>query len=187
RRHFPSQEPWRVLVLHRSATEALMTGPLHLPPTGLPRIPRYTGVAEHLVDSLAQLNPLSVLRGPRGFGKTSVLVSWLRRDGDLPETLYLSLTPEAGEAEGFWAHLRSALAQVDPHLEPVPPAPHVDSATDPGAVPAATGGSDTSGGSEPPAVHQMPAGGEHEHAVRAWLSRRRRPLLLPVDAHHEAG
>src|SRR5699024_9299067 len=125
--------------VHRLVSEALMSGLLHLPPTGLPRIPRYTGVAEHLVDSLARLNPLSVLRGPRGFGKTSLLLSWLRRDGDLPETLHLSLTPEAGEAEGFWSHLRSALAQVDPTLEPAPQSPNQGSAAEPSALSEATG------------------------------------------------
>src|SRR5699024_7748728 len=183
-------------------SEALMSGLLHLPPTGLPRIPRYTGVAEHLVDSLARLNPLSVLRGPRGFGKTSLLVSWLRRDGDLPETLYLSLTPEAGEAEGFWSHLRSALAQVDPTLEPAPQSPDQGSAADPSVPPEATGRPGATGHPEAtetvgtlpavdaphtPAERQTPAGADHEHAVRSWLSRRRSPLLLLIDDYHEAG
>lgn len=93
-----------------------MTESLHLPAPGLPRVPRYTGVADHLVDALDQLNPLSVLRGPRGFGKTSALVAWLRRGAALPEAVYLTLTPEAGDPAGFWVQLRRGLAHVDPEL-----------------------------------------------------------------------
>src|SRR5699024_6173470 len=34
---------------------------------------------------------------------------------------------------------------------------------------------------------ETPAGADHEHAVRSWLSRRRSPLLLLIDDYHEAG
>src|SRR5690625_3065392 len=81
--------------------------------SGLPRIPQESGIADHLVQSLAQLHPLSILRGPRGYGKTSAVVTWLRQAEGLPETVYTTLTIDCNEQEGFWAQLREALARVD--------------------------------------------------------------------------
>src|SRR5690625_2754427 len=88
--------------------------------SGLPRIPQESGIADHLVQSLAQLHPLSILRGPRGYGKTSAVVTWLRQAEGLPETVYTTLTIDCNEQEGFWTQLREALARVDDQLAATP-------------------------------------------------------------------
>lgn len=79
-----------------------------------------SGIAEDLIKALARLHPLSILRGPRGYGKTSAVVTWLRQAEDLPELIYTTLSTEANEREGFWAQLRTALVRVDDRLD-VPP------------------------------------------------------------------
>src|SRR5699024_3052803 len=88
--------------------------------SGLPRIPQESGIADHLVQALAQLHPLSILRGPRGYGKTSAVVTWLRQAEGLSETVYTTLTTDCNEQEGFWTQLREALARVDEQLVAAP-------------------------------------------------------------------
>lgn len=90
------------------------------PVPGLPRIPRESGIADDLVKALSRLHPLSILRGPRGYGKTSAVVTWLRQAEDLPEVVYTTLTTESNEREGFWDQLRTALARVDDQLTAPP-------------------------------------------------------------------
>lgn len=84
--------------------------------SGLPRIPQESGIAQHLIEALKQVHPLSILRGPRGYGKTSAVVTWLRQAEGLPETVYTTLNTDSNEQEGFWAHLRDALVRVDEEL-----------------------------------------------------------------------
>lgn len=93
--------------------------------SGLPRIPLESGIADDLVKALARLHPLTILRGPRGYGKTSAVVTWLRQAEDLPEVVYTTLTTVSNEREGFWAQLRDALARIDDRLD-APPSPEED-------------------------------------------------------------
>lgn len=101
-----------------------MTGSLRSV-SGLPRIPLESGIADDLVKALARLHPLSILRGPRGYGKTSAVVTWLRQAEDLPEVVFTTLSTVSNEREGFWSQLREALARVDDRLDP-PPSPDED-------------------------------------------------------------
>ena len=87
---------------------------------GLPRIPLESGIADDLVKALSRLHALSILRGPRGYGKTSAVVTWLRQAEDLPPLIYTTLTTESNERDGFWAHLHQALAGIDDQLETPP-------------------------------------------------------------------
>ena len=43
----------------------------------LPRETDGVEISQRVVSTLSQRAPLTVLRGPRGFGKTSTIVQWL--------------------------------------------------------------------------------------------------------------
>ncbi|MFH5822086.1 LuxR C-terminal-related transcriptional regulator [Georgenia sp. AZ-5] len=85
--------------------------------TRRPRTPRNVVVEPGLLELLAARAPLTVVRGPRGFGKTTLLGTWL--DGLEPgePVVYLRLTAECNDAETFWrwlAHaVRAAGVEVD--------------------------------------------------------------------------
>lgn len=66
-------------------------------------------VPEKVLDALRARRPLTVLRGPRGYGKTSAIRRWLSElDGDVP-LVYLTLTEASNTIAGFWQELREAL------------------------------------------------------------------------------
>ncbi|WP_168217765.1 LuxR C-terminal-related transcriptional regulator [Occultella kanbiaonis] len=90
----------------------MTVGSASLPP-GLPRIPRDTQISEHVLNTLAGEHPLTVLRGPRGYGKTSAIVTWLRSEGHRHPTIYVTLSTASNELAGFWAELRSGLERAD--------------------------------------------------------------------------
>lgn len=61
------------------------------------------------MDALRSRRPLSVLRGPRGYGKTSAIRQWMDElDGGV-DKLYLTLTEESNTLSGFWHELGTAL------------------------------------------------------------------------------
>lgn len=73
-----------------------------------PRTPRDVVVDAHLLDLLAGGAPLTVIRGPRGYGKTTLVGAWL--DDRPPERIaYLRLTAACHEGPVFWAGLENAL------------------------------------------------------------------------------
>ncbi len=65
--------------------------------------------------------PLTILRGPRGFGKTTALVEWLSEHStDIP-TVYLPLDSEARLSSGFWFALHEALTAAGLEIGEVAP------------------------------------------------------------------
>lgn len=78
----------------------------------LPRASRTAHVAPRVLAALESRAPLTVLRGPRGYGKTTALVEWLSRQTDDVETLYVPLDAEARLPSGFWCTVRDALVRA---------------------------------------------------------------------------
>ncbi|MCM3660817.1 LuxR C-terminal-related transcriptional regulator [Georgenia satyanarayanai] len=78
-----------------------------------PRASRAAYVAPRVLDALGSRAPLTVLRGPRGFGKTTALVEWLTGEDDGVPTVYVPLDEGSRLAPGFWATLRTALTAAD--------------------------------------------------------------------------
>lgn len=68
-------------------------------------------VPERVLDALRARRPLTVLRGPRGYGKTSAIRQWLSEEQVQPPPIYLSLTETSNELPGFWQELREGLEQ----------------------------------------------------------------------------
>lgn len=66
-------------------------------------------VAEHVLEALRSRRPLVVLRGPRGYGKTSAIRHWLGELEDDVPLIYLTLTEESNELAGFWEEVGAAL------------------------------------------------------------------------------
>lgn len=50
-----------------------------------------------------------VLRGPRGYGKTTAIVRWLEQEWDALPTAYIALDARARTETGFWRTLRAGL------------------------------------------------------------------------------
>lgn len=69
-------------------------------------------VAEPVLTALRERHPLTVLRGPRGYGKTSTIRLWLEEVGEHERPVLVTLTEAANTADGFWAELRSHLTGV---------------------------------------------------------------------------
>lgn len=89
------------------------TGVLPADTPGVPA-PRGRSVAaaevpEHVLAALRSRRPLAVLRGPRGYGKTSAIRRWLSELDDGVPVLYLILTEDSNELPGFWRELRTFL------------------------------------------------------------------------------
>lgn len=74
----------------------------------LPRHSRGARISARVFDVLSQRAPLTVLRGPRGFGKTTAIVRWLSQREDDVLTVYLTLDETAGTEQGFWERLAEA-------------------------------------------------------------------------------
>ncbi len=82
-----------------------------------PRAPRRRSLAaaevpDRVLEALRSRHPLTVLRGPRGYGKTSAIKLWLSEVHDVP-VLLMNLTEESNEADGFWREFRQFLEQHD--------------------------------------------------------------------------
>ncbi|SEE84316.1 LuxR C-terminal-related transcriptional regulator [Ruania alba] len=78
-------------------------------PTGLPRLPRTVELADNVLNTLAARWPLTVIRGPRGYGKTSALAAWLSSIEVPARTIYLPLTSASNRSQGFWEELHDGL------------------------------------------------------------------------------
>lgn len=88
-----------------------MTGENATVTIGLPRVSRDTLIGEHVLNTLAGRHPLTVLRGPRGYGKTSAIVSWLRTAEASRDITYVALTTASNETDGFYRELRAGLVR----------------------------------------------------------------------------
>lgn len=86
--------------------------------TRLPRIAGAIQISDRVRAALEAGYPLTVLRAARGFGKTSVLVAWLRTTADDTATIYHTLDQRSNTAAEFWRVLATALANADIELTP---------------------------------------------------------------------
>jgi len=86
--------------------------------TRLPRIAGSVQISDRVFGALEAGYPLTVLRAARGFGKTSVLVAWLRTTADDTATIYHTLDQRSNTAAEFWRLLATALASADIELTP---------------------------------------------------------------------
>ena len=124
----------------------------------LPRASRTAHVPPRVLAALDARAPLTVLRGPRGYGKTTALVHWLTsREDDVP-TLYIPLDAEARLAAGFWFALHDALTGAGLGVD-------VGTAT----------------------VVDGEHGEAEQAAVLQTLLQHEEPLRLVIDNFHEAG
>lgn len=64
-----------------------------------------------MLDALRSRRPLTVLRGPRGYGKTSAIRQWLNELDVGPPPIFLNLTETSNDLPGFWHELREGLEQ----------------------------------------------------------------------------
>ncbi len=92
-------------------------------PRGVPRLPRDAEVPEPVLAALSSHYPLTVIRGPRGYGKTSALQQWFDISPDRPQTVYSALTTVSNDGDGFWSEVAAALTGAgllnsddDPHV-----------------------------------------------------------------------
>ncbi|UNX54345.1 LuxR C-terminal-related transcriptional regulator [Georgenia sp. TF02-10] len=116
-------------------------------------------VDERLTELLDLAAPLTVIRGPRGFGKTTLLQTWLAAGGPAHPVVQLALTRAANAPEVFWSTLLAVLV-------------------DAGAVPAPD---------RPAAEADGRPGPDARHEVLTGLGRRAEPLTVVVDDYHQAG
>lgn len=73
---------------------------------------RTAWVPPRLLSALTSRVPLTILRGPRGYGKTTAIVHWLTTAADGVRTVYLPLDASAQRAEHFWTTLAGALTEA---------------------------------------------------------------------------
>ncbi|UFU02415.1 LuxR C-terminal-related transcriptional regulator [Ruania suaedae] len=78
-------------------------------PRGVPRLPQDAEVPAGVLERLASQYPLTVIRGPRGYGKTSALLRWFDTSADRPRTVYAALTTASNDGAGFWDELAAVL------------------------------------------------------------------------------
>lgn len=76
----------------------------------LPRVANGIQISPQVRRALDDPQPLTILRSARGFGKTSVLISWLRTSQDTTPVIYHALDSSAHDQDGFWADLAGVLA-----------------------------------------------------------------------------
>ncbi|MFD1506569.1 hypothetical protein FE374_15725 [Georgenia yuyongxinii] len=82
-----------------------------------PRTPKDVVVEQRLLDLLDARTPLTVVRGPRGFGKTTLIGAWLAALPTEQDAVYLRLTRASNDAATFWSGLAGGLAAagaIDP-------------------------------------------------------------------------
>ena len=94
------------------ATE-LLAAKLFIPPLRPSLVPR-PRLIRVLNDGLQRQHKLSLVSAPAGFGKTTLVVDWLRQV-DLPAA-WLSLDRADDDLPRFLAYLAAALQQVDEEI-----------------------------------------------------------------------
>lgn len=84
----------------------------------LPRSASDVQLSATLRDAVTKgLPPLTIVRAPRGYGKTALISSWLDADLPMEAIHYLSLSKQCREEKSFWAEL-TAVVFDDPELGP---------------------------------------------------------------------
>ncbi|HVX21506.1 MAG TPA: LuxR C-terminal-related transcriptional regulator [Acidimicrobiales bacterium] len=76
----------------------------------LPRVPRSLLARPGLDRRLDRWAPVTVVRGPRGYGKTVLVASWLeRQQGPTVVPVWVAAGPGPGDPEPLWAEIRHRL------------------------------------------------------------------------------
>ena len=85
---------------------------------GMPRAQAGRGVSSRVIARFAAAAPLTIVRGPHGFGKSMLTAQWLRSLGDDVDVLWFGFEWEqAGpdtSAERFWSALADKLEDFSP-------------------------------------------------------------------------
>jgi LuxR family maltose regulon positive regulatory protein len=90
------------------------------PVAQLPRLPRHIIERPRLLEQLDARAPLTVIRGPLGFGKTTLVVDWLRRRADSDElAAWMTVDSDSEDSDDFWDEVVDALTEagVSQHSE----------------------------------------------------------------------
>ena len=85
---------------------------------GMPRAQAGRGVSSRVIARFAAAAPLTIVRGPHGFGKSMLTAQWLRSLGDDVDVLWFGFDweqagPDAS-AERFWSALADKLEDFSP-------------------------------------------------------------------------
>jgi LuxR family maltose regulon positive regulatory protein len=84
-----------------------------LPVDQLPRLPRHIVERPRLLKLLDARSPLTLIRAPLGFGKTTLVVDWLRRRDRSDEALvWVTVDSDSRDADGFWRSVVDALSDA---------------------------------------------------------------------------
>src|SRR5258708_37705783 len=86
---------------------------LHAPPPP-PQLVRRPELVERLEQAAAR--PLPVAAAPAGFGKTTLLTTWLAQTA--LQAAWLSLEPDDDDLARFWAYVFTAVARLQPGSAP---------------------------------------------------------------------
>lgn len=78
----------------------------------LPRETDGVEISQRVVEVLSRRAPLTVLRGPRGFGKTATIRHWLATTEYPGTVIYLPLSTVERDSDEFWGRLRERLTAV---------------------------------------------------------------------------
>lgn len=84
----------------------------------LPRPSVTVDVSQRVLKSLSKRAPLTILRGPRGFGKTTSIVRVLSAHEGPADLAYLTLNASARFAGDFWRQLLELLNELRPEAAP---------------------------------------------------------------------
>jgi LuxR family maltose regulon positive regulatory protein len=95
--------------------------------THLPRPTSHLVSRPRLLRRLDARTPLTVLRAPLGFGKTTLVAQWLTGLGDAPEIVaWVRVRPGASDATVVWSDILDVLADAGlPVEQPEPRVPHL--------------------------------------------------------------
>lgn len=85
----------------------------------LPRLPRHIIERPRLLDALDARSPLTVIRGPLGFGKTTLVLDWLRAGGSDELLAWMTVDSDSQARDEFWGEVVDALtaAGVGQHID----------------------------------------------------------------------
>ncbi|CAG0927703.1 HTH-type transcriptional regulator MalT [Thermoflexales bacterium] len=97
-------------------TSPLLSTKLMPPPLTSGVVPR-----PHLMAHLNEMRPLTILSAPPGFGKTTLLLDWLRQLVNIPDRVapsisWLSLDDDDNDPVRFWSYVITALQSGAPNV-----------------------------------------------------------------------
>jgi LuxR family transcriptional regulator, maltose regulon positive regulatory protein len=99
----------RPIAKQRAAHAEVMPWPE--PPLPIPRLSSYLVPRPRLFAHLDERKPLTLVRAPLGFGKTTLVAQWLQaRPGEF--AAWMTVERDAADTEGFWQTLLDALVEV---------------------------------------------------------------------------